>query len=468
MGKEEEKPVEYAAETAAEAAGERPASGLRRWKRRLMALAIVVAVLWGLVAAIPHCLCLITFPEVFVDLSPNMKDTPPELFPDQTLTAKYGISRQGGGYEITAKGRVVGWPFTATAHVNLAFRFFGVEADGSAEVRLDGSQYGVTATFSASVPGGWSADVQMPEVPLADSDPFLRSILARHPDEIVRKIIFDGIISLTAHAEQQRIFRGIPQWQAKARIKNLDASVEKDGKPLRIENFRIGVGAKGVAEHIDIDPMFAHIDRVEGAGCVLTNTFASIRATETAFLVTEAGADFCGGKLHLYALFLDPKKLNAGATIYIDNVDAGKVLSHLNGFKGEASGTLNGKIPFRLANGNELHFGGCYLHSVPGEIGNLKLYDPTPITDNLMLSGLTKDSTDNVANALSDLDYSALKIGLVPEEDGQMALSMKLEGTATRGDIVVPVSFTVTFHGQIEQLINTGLRVATRKEHKQQ
>lgn len=457
MGKEAEK----AAETPKQ---KKPG----RWKRRLVAFAIVLAVLWGAAALVPHLLSFVTFPEVFVDLSKDMKDMPPGLFPDQTLRAKYSISRRsGGGYELTAKGRVLGWPFTVSADVDLAFRFFGVDVRGTAQARLDGSQLGVAVAFEASAPGGWKADVTMPETPLGDNDPFIKSVLARHPEEAVRRIVFDGILSLTAQACQEGLVRGFPRWEAKARVKNLDASLDADGKPVRIENFRVGVGASGLADHVDIAPMFVHIDTIEAAGVTMTNAFASIRATEAAFLVTEAGAGVCGGDLHLYALFLDPKKLNAGVTIYMDGIDAGQALSHVNGFKGEATGKLNGKLKLRLKEGNELHFmEGGYLHSVPGEQGNIKIYDAEPITDNLMMSCISKETCDNVADALSDLDYSVLKIALTPEGDGMMALTMKLEGTATRGNVSVPVSFTVTFHGQIEELINTGLRVAQKGKGK--
>lgn len=444
-----------------------------RWKRWLTlcilgflpCMALLLCLAW---LALPYVVPFIQFPEVTVDLSESMKNTPPGLFPDQTLTVNYGIDHHPDGYRVTAKGRVLGWPFTATAIVDISLKFWGADIAGQAAFRLDGSNLGGTAKFKASVPGGWEADVEMPKTPLADNDPFIKAILARHPEEIVRKIAFDGQLSLAAHAEQERIYRGIPKWQASARVEGLDASLDANGKPLRIDNLRMSFRASGVADHVDIGPMFPRTDCIEGAGCALSNAFASVRATETAFLVTEAGADFCGGNLRLYSFFLDPKKLNAGVTIYMDGIDAGQALSHINGFKGEATGTLNGKFPIRLSNGNEIHLSKGYLHSVPGEKGNLKIYDPTPITDNLKMSGVETDTADNLANALANLDYSALKIGLVPEDDDSMALTMKLEGTATRGDLVVPVSFTVTFHGQLEQLINTGLKVATRKEQKKQ
>ena len=439
------------------------------WKRRLVVIAIIVACIWGIFALLPFALSFVSFPEIFVDLSEKMKDSPPGLFRDQTLSAKYGISRKsGGGLHVIAKGRVLGWPFTVTADIDLKFKFFGLDASGTADFRLDGSVLGGGATFSASVPGGWTADVEMPKRAITDNDPFIKSVLSRHPEETVRKLVFDGMLSFNAHAEQSGIFTSVPKWEAKARIEELDASVNANNKPVRIENFRMGVKASGIDDHVDIGAMFPRIECIEGAGYVLSNAFASVRATETAFLVTEAGAKFCGGDLHLYSFFLDPKKMNAWLTVYIDGIDAGETLSHIHGFNGQASGRLNGKLPLRLKNGEEIKLGNGYLHSVPGETGNLKLYDPTPITENLMMSGVSRDTTDNLADALANLDYSALKIALTPEDGDSMALTLKLEGEATKGNVTVPVSFTVTFHGQIEQLINTGLRVATRKEQKKQ
>ena len=67
--------------------------------------------------------------------------------------------------------------------------------------------------------------------------------------------------------------------------------------------------------------------------------------------------------------------------------------------------------------------------------------------------------------ALSDLTYSVLRLSLRPEANNDgMALSIKLAGSATHNGVTVPVSFEVTFHGDIEQLLNTGLKTALRKK----
>ena len=71
-----------------------------------------------------------------------------------------------------------------------------------------------------------------------------------------------------------------------------------------------------------------------------------------------------------------------------------------------------------------------------------------------------------LARALANLDYTVLRLALRPEENGEergkLALEIKVEGTATEGGVTVPVSLTVTFHDDIERLINTGLNITRR------
>ena len=151
-------------------------------------------------------------------------------------------------------------------------------------------------------------------------------------------------------------------------------------------------------------------------------------------------------------------------TLFVDGVDTGNVLGLLKGFKGEASGRMYGKIPLQLKNGEELRLRNAYLHSAPGEEGTLKVYDPAPVVENLALGGVPEATRTNVARALANLTYTVLRISLQPEEDGSLALAVKLAGSATHKGVTVPVSFEVTFRGDVEQLINTGLKTARMKK----
>ena len=86
------------------------------------------------------------------------------------------------------------------------------------------------------------------------------------------------------------------------------------------------------------------------------------------------------------------------------------------------------------------------------------------ILDNLGAAGVPKAELDNLEKALADLDYSMLRVQLSRGEEGaDSALALLLEGTATSGGTTVPVNLNVTFHGDLDKLVNTGIDLSRRK-----
>ncbi len=423
----------------------------------------MVALAVALVLLAPTILVSITYPEIKVDLSPYIGEKLAPLFSNKTATVNFSLKRgDPGSYDVRAKGTLLDWEFSAQANVAPKFRFLGVEMTGSADCWLNDTEWSLHANFDASSSGEWYVDIDVPETHVDQDDPVAGLLVSRWPMPAISNLVFGGGFSLKGEAGRSKALP-VVKWSATARMKDFDISCVAGKMPVAVENLRMGIGASGLANHVDMRPMFPHADMLSLSGCVMSNAFASIRATESAYLVTEAGADCCGGELKMYSFFLDPKKLTAGLTIFIDGVDAGRVLKLTKGFNGEASGKLHGKIPLKLKDGSQLKLSSAYLYSVPGEVGNLKVYDPQPVVENLAMGGIPQDVRENVAKAIANLDYSVLRLSLSPEGEDGMALNVKIAGTATHGKITVPVSFEVTFHGDIEQLINTGLRTATGK-----
>lgn len=444
--------------------------GKRIWLRVLgWAFVATIAVLAGTVAFLPTIATHIDYPELTFDLSTNITGNASNLISNKTVKVKIEArDNYEGGLAISAHGQILDWPFSAEANVNWTWRFLGIDAVGDVELKLHGSPWQMRADFTASSSGEWNASLEMPASLVDGNDPVTSAIVSRLDMEGVEDLEYAATVSIKAQAERTAKLP-VSKWSAFARIKDCDISLTANGKPVSINGFRTGAGASGIDDHVDISPMFMHASCVEGAGLSISNVFASIRATETAFLVTEAGAKFCGGDVKLYSFFLDPTRLNAGLTLFLEGLDAGETLQHFRGFVGEASGKLHGKLPISLRNGNEISLGTAYLYSVPGETGTIKVYDANPIMESLALGGVTEDARENLSKALADLEYSTLNIQLQPEDKESMALSLRLDGSSTYGSTTVPVSFKVTFHGDIEQLLNTGLRATmrnnTRRRH---
>ena len=441
----------------------------RRWPWILAV--VVVALPVALVLLLPTILVSISYPTIRLDLAPYLDGPLAGLASNKTAVVDFSVVRGNeGSFVVRAYGTVLDWPFSARADVTPKLRLLGIDAKGYASFSLDDAPWQIAATFEASSSGDWHMDATMDETALSDRDPILSQILARLSMPAISNLAFNGTISLSAKAERTAAVP-VPKWNARCRLENVRISCSANDTPLAIDNLRMSVNAIGIANHTDIHPIHPFIGSVTAAGFVLSNAYAHVQATDMTvsnttrrtYLVSEAGAKCCGGDVRVYSLYLDPDRLNAGVTLFLDGIDTGLALKHFSGFHGEASGRLYGKLPLRMRRGEHLKLGNTYLYSVPGETGNLKVFDPKPIVDNLAMGGVPQATCDNLSNALTDLDYDVLKISLAPDSDGGLALTLKIAGKATRSGVTVPVSLEVTFHGDLEQLLNTGFRTINMK-----
>lgn len=431
----------------------------RRIARLLLfsTLTLVVA-LMAFVVSIPYILTRVSIPELEFDLSPYLTGKAGELVERKSATAVVKVNRgDPDGFRIRATGRLLDWPYTATANIRVGF----VRAEGNFTLSIDNTDWRLDANFEAKSTIDWRFNTSVAERTLSETDPVLAALLGKIELDSVSNLVFSSVFSLDAEGECSKD-RPVPSWKVRGMIKDADLSFDMSPENrFEVKRLRTMFGAAGIADHMDISPLFPRADSVSIAGIALSNVFASVHATERSYLVTEAGADCCGGALRLYSLFLDPERLSVGATIFVDGINAGEVLSHVPGFHGEATGSLHGKIPFFLKNGRELHLKNSYLFSKPGETGVMRISDATPILDNLALTGIATEDRANLSDALANLDYKVLKMELLQDEkaDG-FALALQLDGTATRGTTTVPVRLDVTFRGDLDQLLNTGMNIS--------
>lgn len=443
--------------TAMDATAKKPR---RLWRWLLWAVVAIVLLLAVFVLSIPFLLTHIPIPPLDFDASPYLKGKAAELVASKRVTANVEIQHgKPDGFRIRARGKLLDWPYCASAHV----RFHFIGADGDIALTLDDTDWKAYADFSAQSSREWSFSASVPETHVTQDNAILASVLARAMPPAISNLVFSGTFSLTADGSSTKK-RPVPAWSVRSALTGVNAELEAGGRPARIEGLKVRFGVDGLADHRDIQPLFPRANAVEFAGFALSNVFASVRATERSYLVTEAGANCSGGELKLYSLFLDPEKLNAGATIFVDGVDAGGVLSRMSCFHGEASGRLHGKLPVFLKDGKTLRIKDAYLFSTPGETGNLRITDAKPILDNLAQGGVDKATRDNLEKVLANLDYNVLKVELRRGKDGEdSSLGLKIEGTATHGATTVPVNLDVTFHGDIDQLVDTGMKLSKRR-----
>lgn len=451
------------------------------------------ALIGALVALAPTLLVSHSFEPRTFDLAPYLGGAT-NLFDRTTATVNFNIAyNDEGGYKVYATGMLLDWQYNATVNIQPSFRFFGVDAKGDASITIEDTPWRLDVAFTASSSGDWNVtSAKTKAISFSHDDHVIGRILSRVNMPSISNLVFGGTFKLNAAAERTKAVP-VPKWSVSCLISNVAISCHASGCPIIVENLNARAGAFGIADHLDINPIRPTAERVMAAGITFSNVFASVHCSKSQRLVTnkvhvaqgtvqdegpsitnvvrhivlisEAGAECCGGEVRLYSF--DNNDRACKATIALDGVDAGAVLEHINGFHGEASGALYGKLPLEYRKKPKpgerpLKLYPTHLHSVPGETGILKVYDPKQVVDNLAMGGVPQETCENLTKALKDLSYDVLKISFKPDEDGKQALSIKIAGKSAhpvpsvQGDIIIPVSLEVTFHGDIDTLLNAG------------
>lgn len=431
---------------------------MKKWAKRIgwTLLALVVALPLLAIATLPWYVSFIPIPAYTFDLKSNLTPEVKALVTNTTITAETTLSQsRRGGIQAIVTGRLLDWPYRLS--VDADYSMLTLSGDVDIDFELPGTAWRVRGS-AAVTPLTWRGEVSLPETQLTEKDAVIGSILSRLELKNVSELAFSGAIKFKASAEKTRDMP-VPVWKANGSLRKVSASGLLGALPFALEDLSLMARAEGIADRVTIRPLMPRIRRLEAAGVEIGDIYANILATEDSFMITEAGAGVCGGEVKLYSVYLNPKRLSGGFTLFLDDIDADQVMRHLKGFNGEASGRLHGKIPLSLRNGEELRLGKAYLYSTPGETGSLKLVDASPILDNLEAGGVDEATRINLQRALANLIYSVLKLELRRESDDTLALGFKVEGEATHGKTTVPVCFQITLRGDFETLINTGIRL---------
>lgn len=394
---------------------------------------------------------------ITIDLADKLTPETRQLVTNTTVTAsiRFGASERGG-ILTEVKGRIFDWSYTLLADLDYSAIF--LNADGEFVFKFDDEDWRLTGSGTVT-PRTFRAHATLEETEISEKDKILADLISRLDlgAKGITDLIFTAKLKAEVKAEKTKKLP-VPVWSVKATVKDGSAFCISKENPISVRGANFNLGAEGIADRVTILPMFPRVKSIGIADIKLENFFAAVRMTEDSLLVSEAGAEVCGGEVKLYSLFLNPKSLTAGFTLFLDDIDANEVLSTIKDFRGEATGRLHGKLPLFLKNGEELRLKNAYLYSTPGVPGTIRVRDASPILANLAAGGVDQATQRNLEKALANLDYNVLTVDLKREDEG-MALGLKIEGTATSGKTTVPVNFAVTFRGDFEQLINTGLRI---------
>lgn len=430
-----------------------------------------------------------------MDLAPLLPETAHPWLPDAHVSATLSIDGTGPDIEARLTGRAFGGaldahlvydPAGATGRMNAAaapdfgafkpqrrmtaaaaFTFSGgtnalhIAASGEAGVE----ELSWRIAFSGEAEGSaFSAKVEREPVTIDEDDPMLASILAALPlPKDLTDLRATATVSASATVVQTEKVP-VPVWEVETRLSEIGLRAKWQEHDLALRRGGLRFAATGVGNRWVMHPMRLGFASAKAGRLDFDGGYATFLADEESLLVSEASVGFCGGRLRLYALSLDLKRMSSGFTILLDGLDAGRILAMFPEVGGTATGTLNGKIPLGLRNVStepELRLRNAFLHAPPGDTGKLCLSNTQPIVDYLLAAGVPGPTCRSLGEALHNLDYTLLRLDLSNAEGEENHLVLRLSGSSTTGKTKTPVDLNIGIHGDIQRLLNFGIRAGS-------
>lgn len=245
------------------------------------------------------------------------------------------------------------------------------------------------------------------------------------------------------------------------RIRVNEGSLVRDN--VKVDNIKVRIPFQIVDDFTTVRRPYMTFDNLRMGNVTLSNGRIEFQVSEQDIFIDRFEAAFCKGQINLYALRLNPDDLRVNAVVYIDRVDLGEVLMLGLPFRTQqAEGILFGRFPLAYRD-HQLKLLPGYLYSLPGQGGKFRIHDSTEIEPYLEQAGIQGTVQKPLAKALSDMDFSQIRVELEAPTADNALLKFKLQGKSNNKEWPAPVDLNLNVRGSLESLLNLGLEMSQRK-----
>jgi hypothetical protein len=167
--------------------------------------------------------------------------------------------------------------------------------------------------------------------------------------------------------------------------------------------------------------------------------------------IDEAAFRLTGGRVYAKDEVYDPAATHQRLTLNVEGVSLGDLLqmTELEGLT--ATGTLAGRIPVDLQNGEAVIQNGVLSTGGPGVLR----YKPATVPAALQGGG---QGVDLMLQALTDFHYSALSLSLDRAADGETKIGLHLKGNNPAVYNGYPLEFNLNLSGKLDRILRDSLK----------
>jgi hypothetical protein len=333
----------------------------------------------------------------------------------------------------------------------LTLRTEGGSAEGAFAAGIEGSRFGARAWAHVPLadPQRSVIDVSVPEAELSADDALAAPIKRADPAAVVT-----GRLS----AEARVRFLGT-QPHALGRVRVSGGKISRDrleiGGLVSDVAFEAGLGFRTIERPVTT------FEYAKAGNIRLDKGRVEFQVTPEEVFVDRFEVGWCKGSLNAYSVQMDHKNPKADVIVYADRIDLGEALMMVMPFKGKMEGVLYGRFPVGI-DGSRVKLSTGYLYSLPGQGGVLRLEDSSQMMTLLSRAGIMGDVQQPLSRALSDMDFSTIRMELEPKAEGDAVFRIKLDGKSNFREWPAPVALNLNLHGPLEELLNLGLSVSRK------
>jgi hypothetical protein len=173
------------------------------------------------------------------------------------------------------------------------------------------------------------------------------------------------------------------------------------------------------------------IDRIQAGD--FTATDAAVRFTlepGRSLLLENMQLNWAGGRVTMESVRIPTPDRSMALTLYCDRIQLSRLLTQAGGFDAQGKGSLNGRIPVVIKNG-EISFDNAFLFSTPGQGGRIVIQNPEKLKAGIPVDASGFSQLDLASEALKDFEYTWAKLTFDTEGE-TLTANMELDGKPGR------------------------------------